>query len=56
MSRPLLNSDQNNYIGVCFKYGGPPPDMDESSQPGAGHEVGGFIQLKMLMYWKKTLF
>ena len=38
------------------KYGGPPPDMDESSQPGAGHEVGGFIQLKILMYWKKTLF
>jgi hypothetical protein len=25
--------------------------MDESSQPGAGHEVGGFIQLKILMYW-----
>lgn len=24
------------------KYGGPPPDMDESSQPGAGHEVGDF--------------
>ena len=25
------------------KYGGPPPDMDESSQPGAGHEVNNIL-------------